>query len=221
MARRREYETFLAFPGYSVLNSPMRFFTNFALCSGLCMASTAWLSFFSPFSLPTNKTCLQFFSPPRHMCLLLLRPQKPLGRKRWEHWPGEQSSNGGLGTHEGHVTGVWRDGRKKEMGRRREGEGVLKKLMNTNLAFDWKDQAPRSVEADSLRGRSDSWAAPSETMLFGYTVQKQRVWFLHRLDPVSHSWQATSASLRHHSFVLNEDSAATWAGMGAETFPDW
>lgn len=35
------------------------------------------------------------------------------------------------------------------MGQRRENEGMLKKLMKpllVELVFDWKDQAPRSVE---------------------------------------------------------------------------
>lgn len=89
---------------------------------------------------------------------------------------------------------------------RKEGEEMLKKLMKTIVCgFDiWLEESgTRSVETVALWGRSDSQAVPSEATLFGYTVENKKSDFCADLitDPFFVSWQATSASLWHHSFV--------------------
>lgn len=135
------------------------------------------------------------------MCSVFLWPQKPLGRKWWECWPGEQSGNGGLGRHAGDVTAVWRDAIKKKMERRREDEGMLKKLMKTIVCGIgiWLEGSGTKV---CREGSSDSWAGRA---LWLYTG-KEEGWVLPRFDHPSlfGSWQATSAS--PHCFFVRQCS---------------
>lgn len=124
-------------------------------------------------SFPTNQTCLQFFFPPLHICSLFLWPQKPLGRRWWEYWPGEQSGSEDLGRHAGDVIGVWKDGIKKKMGKRRGNDGMLKKWMKiivcgTGILLEGSDTKVCRT------GSSKSWAVLSEAVLFGYTEKRKK-----------------------------------------------
>lgn len=107
------------------------------------------------------------------MCSLFLWPQKPLGRKWWEYWPGEQSGNESRGRCAGDVMGVWRDGIRKKMGRRREDEGLLKKLIETIVCGIgiWLEGSGTKV---CREGNSNRRAVVSEAMLIGYPEEKTK-----------------------------------------------
>lgn len=124
-------------------------------------------------SFPTNQTCLKFLLPTSsHMFPLSVTP-KAIGRMWWKYWPGEQSGSGDLGRHAGDVIGVWKDGIKKKMGKRRGNEGMLKKWMKI-IVCGIGILLEGSDTKDCRTGSSKSWAVLSEAVLFGYTEKRKK-----------------------------------------------
>lgn len=196
MAGQRVSETFVAFSGHSVLNSPLRAFTDSGLCSALWQSQHSLGSLLqtpcsshkynlSPVLLPTSAHVLPSAVPPEAV---------------WKEVMGE-AFLWGLGS----VQGMCGCAKRREWERDwKEAEGILKEfLKNIVCKFNvWLVGSGAEVCRDciSLGDRSDSWADPLEARLSGYAVENQKSGFCADviINSFFDSWQASS--VHHHCF---------------------